>query len=390
MRLADRIGLLGTEGAFEVLARARAMEAQGRKVIHLEIGEPDFDTPAHIGEAAAQAIRDGFTHYTPAPGIPELREAIAAFFSRTRGVDYPPDRIVAVPGAKPAIFYTILALCQEGDEVIYPDPAYPMYQSISSFAGAKTVPVPLREENDFRLDPEELASLVTDRTRLVFLNTPENPCGSALTRQDHDRIADVIADRDIYVVSDEIYWAIRYEGEHSSITQSPGMRDRTILLDGCSKAFAMTGWRLGFAALPEPIVEPVNRLIINSVSCTATFVQKAAVAALEGPFEPVREMVEEFRRRRDVIVSGLNRISGVSCLEPNGAFYAFPNVSRTERSSQEVADHILERAGVAVLPGTAFGQGGEGYLRFSYANSVQNIRDALEAIEAVLPELTGA
>jgi aspartate aminotransferase len=389
MRLADRIGRLGTEGAFEVLARARAMEAQGRKIIHLEIGEPDFDTPAHIGEAAAQAIRDGFTHYTPAPGIPELREAIAGFFSRTRGVEYPPERIVAVPGAKPVILYTILALCQEGDEVIYPDPAYPMYESISSFSGAKPVGVPLREENDFRLDPDELASLITDRTRLVVLNTPENPCGSALTRQDHERIAEVIADRDIYVISDEIYWAIRYEGEHSSISQMEGMRDRTILLDGCSKAFAMTGWRLGFAALPEFIVEPVNRLIINSVSCTATFVQKAAVAALEGTFEPVREMVEEFRRRKEVIVGGLNQIPGVSCLDPKGAFYAFPNVSSTGSSSQVVADHLLERAGVAVLPGTAFGQGGEGYLRFSYANSVQNIRDALEAIEAVLPELAG-
>jgi aspartate/methionine/tyrosine aminotransferase len=389
MRLADRIGRLGTEGAFEVLARARALEAQGRKIIHLEIGEPDFDTPAHIGEAAAQAIRDGLTHYTPAPGIAELREAIASFFSRTRGVDYPPERIVAVPGAKPVIFYTILALCQEGDEVIYPDPAYPMYRSISSFAGAKPVPVPLREENEFRLDPEELASLITDRTRLVVLNSPENPCGSALTPQDLERVAEVLADRDIYVISDEIYWAVRYEGEHSSISQMPGMRDRTILLDGCSKAFAMTGWRMGFAALPEFIVEPVTRLIINSVSCTATFVQKAAIAALEGPFEPVREMVEEFRRRRDVIVAGLNRIAGVTCLEPQGAFYAFPNVTGTGRSSQEVADHLLDRAGVAVLPGTAFGGGGEGYLRFSYANSVQNIRDALEAIEAVLPELIG-
>lgn len=390
MRLADRIGRLGTEGAFEVLARARALEAQGRKIIHLEIGEPDFDTPAHIGEVAAQAIRDGLTHYTPAPGIAELREAIASFFSRTRGVDYPPERIVAVPGAKPVIFYTILALCQEGDEVIYPDPAYPMYQSISSFAGAKPVPVPLREENDFRLDPEELASLITDRTRLVVLNSPENPCGSALTRQDLERVAQVLADRDLYVISDEIYWAVRYEGEHSSIAQMPGMRDRTILLDGCSKAFAMTGWRMGFAALPEFIVEPVTRLIINSVSCTATFVQKAAIAALEGPFEPVREMVEEFRRRREVIVGGLGRISGVTCLEPKGAFYAFPNVTGTGRSSQEVADHLLDRAGVAVLPGTAFGRGGEGYLRFSYANSVQNISDALEAIEAVLPELIGA
>jgi len=387
MQFADRMRRLGTESAFEVLARARAIEAQGRKVIHLEIGEPDFDTPAHIGEAAVQAIRDGYTHYTPAPGIPELREAVAGFFSRTRGVEYPPDRIVAVPGAKPILFYTIMALCQEGDEVVYPDPSYPMYQSISAFAGAKPVPVPLREENEFRLDPDELASLLTDRTRLVVLNTPENPCGSALTPKDHERIAEVLADRDVYVVTDEVYWAIRYDGEHSSISQMEGMRDRTILLDGCSKAFAMTGWRMGFAALPPPLVEPVTRLIINSVSCTATFVQKAAVAALEGPFEPVLEMVEEFRRRRDVIVTGLNRLPGFRTLEPRGAFYTFPNVTGIGRSSEEIADHILERAGVAILPGTAFGPGGEGYLRFSYANSVQNIRDALEAIEAVLPEL---
>jgi aspartate aminotransferase len=387
MQFADRMGRLGTESAFEVLARARAIENTGRKVIHLEIGEPDFDTPAHIGEAAARAIRDGYTHYTPAPGIAELREAVAAFFSRTRGVEYSPDRIVAVPGAKPILFYTIMALCQEGDEVVYPDPSYPMYQSISAFAGATPVPVPLREENEFRLDPDELASLLTDRTRLVVLNTPENPCGSALTREDHQRIAEVLADRDVYVVTDEVYWAIRYDGEHSSISQMEGMRDRTILLDGCSKAFAMTGWRMGFAALPPPLVEPVTRLIINSVSCTATFVQKAAVAALEGPFEPVLEMVEEFRRRREVIVTGLNRLPGFGCVEPRGAFYAFPNISRIGRSSEEIADHILEQAGVAILPGTAFGPGGEGYLRFSYASSVQNIRDALEAIEAVLPEL---
>ncbi|MGH2683101.1 MAG: pyridoxal phosphate-dependent aminotransferase [Actinomycetota bacterium] len=389
MQLADRMKRLGTESAFEVLAKARALEAQGRKIIHLEIGEPDFDTPPHIGEAAAQAIRDGYTHYTPAPGIPELREAVAAWFSRTRGVDYPPDRIVAVPGAKPVLFYTIMALCQQGDEVIYPDPSYPMYQSISAFAGAKPVPVPLREENEFRLDPDELAGLLTDRTRIVFLNTPENPCGSALTHEDHTRIAEVLSGRDVYVVTDEVYWAIRYDGEHSSISQIDGMQDRTILLDGCSKAFAMTGWRMGFAALPPLLVEPVNRLIINSVSCTATFVQKAAVAALEGPFEPVREMVEEFRRRRAVIVAGLNQVPGFRCLEPRGAFYAFPNIAGTGRSSEEVADYLLDRAGVAILPGTAFGPGGQGYLRFSYASSVQNIRDALEAIEAVLPELVG-
>jgi aspartate aminotransferase len=385
MELADRMALLGTESAFEVLARARAMEAQGRKVIHLEIGEPDFDTPQHVGEAAAGAIRDGFTHYTPAPGIPELREAASAFFERTRGLRYPADRIVVVPGAKPILFFTILALCQEGDQVVYPDPGFPMYESIAAFAGATPVPVPLREERGFAVDPEELASLITDRTRLVILNSPHNPCGSTIGRQDLERVAAVVADRDLYVLSDEVYWAIRYGGEHSSIAQVEGMADRTILLDGCSKSFAMTGWRLGFAALPEPLVEPVTRLAINSVSCTASMVQTAAVAALTGPFEPVREMVQEFHRRRDVIVEGLNRIEGLSCVEPTGAFYVFPNATAISPSTKDLALYLLEEAGVACLWGTAFGAGGEGYLRFSYANSVENIRDALEAIEATLP-----
>jgi aspartate/methionine/tyrosine aminotransferase len=390
MELADRMARLGTESAFEVLARARAMEAEGRKVVHLEIGEPDFDTPGHIGEAAAAAIREGFTHYTPAPGIPELREAVSSFFHRTRGLEYPPDRIVVVPGAKPILFFTILALCQEGDEVIYPDPGFPMYESIAAFAGATPVPVPLREERGFAVDPEELASLLTERTRLVILNSPHNPCGSTVGREDLERVATVVADRDLYVLSDEVYWAIRYAGEHSSVAQMDGMADRTILLDGCSKSFAMTGWRLGFAALPEPLVEPVTRLAINSVSCTAAMVQKAAVAALTGPFEPVQEMVEEFRRRRDVIVEGLNRIDGLSCVEPSGAFYVFPNATAISPSTRDLAVYLLEQAGVACLWGTAFGPAGQGYLRFSYANSVENIRDALESIEAALPGFRAA
>jgi aspartate aminotransferase len=385
MKLAERMDRLGTESAFEVLARARAMEAEGRKVIHLEIGEPDFDTPAHIGDAAAAAIREGHTHYTPAPGIPELREAAADFLNRTRGLDYVPDRIVVVPGAKPILFFTILALCQEGDEVVYPDPGFPMYESIAAFAGATPVPVPLREERGFAVDPDELASLITDRTRMVILNSPHNPCGSTISRGDLGGVAEVVRDRDLYVLSDEVYWAIRYGDEHASIAQVDGMADRTIVLDGCSKSFAMTGWRLGFAALPEPLVEPVTRLAINSVSCTAAMVQKAGVAALTGPFEPVHEMVEEFRRRRDVIVEGLNGIEGLSCVEPGGAFYVFPNATAVTASTKELARHLLEEAGVACLWGTAFGSAGEGYLRFSYANSVENIRDALEAIEAALP-----
>jgi aspartate aminotransferase len=389
MELAERMGRLGTESAFEVLARARALESEGRKIVHLEIGEPDFDTPAHVIEAAGRALRDGVTHYCPAPGILELREAAAAFFGRTRGVDVPADRIVVTPGAKPIMFHAILALCGPGDEVVYPDPGFPMYESIAAFAGATPVPIPLRETNGFRVDPDELASLVTDRTRLVILNSPHNPCGSALRRQDVQRLGDVLADRDLYVLSDEMYWAIRYGGEHVSIASIDGMADRTILLDGCSKTFAMTGWRLGFAALPEPLVEPVTRLIINSVSCTAPFTQHAAVAALTGPWEPVDQMVREFRTRRDVIVEGLNRIEGLSCLEPEGAFYVFPNASAVGGSTKDLVAYLLEDAGVAGLWGSAFGPGGEGYLRFSYANSVENIRAALEAIEAALPGYRG-
>jgi aspartate aminotransferase len=385
MRLADRMDRLGTESAFEVLGMARALEAEGRKIIHLEIGEPDFDTPEHISEAATRAIRDGFTHYCPAPGLPELQEAVAAFFARTRGVEVSPDSVVVTPGAKPIMFYAILALCQRGDEVIHPDPGFPMYESITAFAGATPVALPLREENGFRPDPDELASLVTDRTRLVILNSPHNPCGSALERKDVERIADVLRDRDLYVFSDEMYWAIRYGGEHASIASLDGMGDRTILLDGCSKTFAMTGWRLGFASLPEPLVEPVTRLVINSVSCTATFVQMAAVAALTGPWEPIEAMVDEFRRRRDVVVEGLDRIEGLSCVEPGGAFYAFPNATAVEGTTKELVRYLLEEAGVACLWGSAFGGEGEGYLRLSYANSEENLRMALDAIEATLP-----
>jgi len=389
MKLAERMGRLGTESAFEVLAQARGLEAEGRKIIHLEIGEPDFDTPPHVVEAAERALRDGLTHYCPAPGIPELREAVSAFFERTRGVDYPADRIVVTPGAKPILFFTILALCEEGDEVVYPDPGFPMYESIAAFAGARPVPVPLREENSFRVDPDELGSVITDRTRLVILNSPHNPCGSALRRSDLEAIAGALEGRDAFILSDEMYWAIRYEGAHESIAEIEGMRDRTILLDGCSKTFAMTGWRLGFAALPEPLVEPVTRLVINSVSCTAAFTQHAAVAALTGPWEPVEEMVREFRTRRDVIVEGLNAIEGLSCLEPAGAFYVFPNASALGGSTKELVGYLLQEAGVAGLWGTAFGPNGEGFLRFSYANSVENIRAALEATEAALPGYRG-
>jgi aspartate aminotransferase len=386
-RLASRIGRMGTESAFEVLARARALEATGRKIIHLEIGEPDFDTPKHIVDAAVEALHGGFTHYNPAAGYPDVREAIAEFFGRTGRGTYPADQIVITPGAKPIMFYAILALCEEGDEVLYPDPGFPMYESITNFAGGVAVPVPLREENEFRMDPDEVRSLVTDRTRLLVLNSPHNPCGSSLTRQDVEEIAKIATENDIYVLSDEVYWATRYGGDHASLSAIDGMGDRTILLDGCSKTFAMTGWRLGFAAFPQPLIEPITRLIINSVSCTSAFSQRAILAAVTGPWEPIEAMVAEFHKRRDVIVEGLNRIPGVSCLEPTGAFYAFPNVKALGRRSEEVASFLLDKAGVACLSGTAFGAQGQGYLRFSYANSVEAIQTALDAIESTLPGL---
>ncbi|MGH3154409.1 MAG: pyridoxal phosphate-dependent aminotransferase [Streptosporangiaceae bacterium] len=395
-RLADRMGRLGTESAFEVLARAKAMEAEGHKIVHLEIGEPDFPTASHIVEAAVEALRAGYTHYVPAPGIPPLREAVAAFLERTGRMRVTPDRVVVTPGAKPIMFFTILALAGEGDEVLYPDPGFPMYESITSFAGAVPVPVPLHEANGFRIDTGELERLITDRSRLLIINSPHNPCGSALTRQDCEEIADIAQRHDLIVLTDEVYWAIRYgtvgaspgEGPpappYASVLDVDGMADRTILLDGWSKTFAMTGWRLGFGVFPPALVEPITRLAINSVSCTSAFSQDAAIAALNGPWGPVVEMVAEFRRRRDIIVAGLNDIPGISCLEPQGAFYVFPNITQTGLTSAELQSRLLKDAGVAALGGTAFGPCGEGYLRFSYANSVENIRSALESIRAQL------
>jgi len=388
--LADRMSRLGTESAFEVLARAKAMEAAGAKVIHLEIGEPDFPTAPHIVEAAVEALRAGQTHYVPAPGVPPLREAVADFLERTgRMREASPDGVIVTPGAKPIMFFTILALCGEGDEVLYPDPSFPMYESITQFAGAVGVPIPLRERNGFRIDTDELERLVTERSKLLIINSPHNPCGSSLSRADCEAIADIAQRHDLIVLADEVYWAIRYGQEpHASVLDVDGMAERTILLDGWSKTFAMTGWRLGFGVFPPALVEPVTRLLINSVSCTSAFSQYAAVAALQGPWEPVEEMVEEFRRRRDVIAAGLNDIPGVSCLEPQGAFYVFPNITGTGLTSAQLQALLLQDAGVAALAGTAFGAFGEGFLRFSYANSVENIRAALEAIRVQLAEVS--
>jgi aspartate aminotransferase len=378
--VAERMSRLGTETAFEVLARARALEAQGRNVVHLEIGEPDFETPEHIRLAAKQALDEGYTHYGPAPGLPELREAIARVAGEQRGLTFAPEQVVVTPGAKPILFYVMLATLNEGDEAIYPDPGFPIYESVIRFLGATPVPVPLPEERDFRLDLDALAERLSPRTRLLILNSPHNPTGSVLTREDVGHIADLVRGHDLLVLSDEIYGRLLYEGEHVSIATMPGMLDQTCILDGFSKTYAMTGWRLGYGIMPPDLAERVTRIVVNSNSCTASFVQRAGVTALEGPQECVTAMLAEFRRRRDAIVDGLNALPGISCRVPHGAFYAFPNISGTGYSSERFADLLLERHGVAVLAGTSFGLGGEGYLRLSYANSLANIRLALDRI----------
>jgi aspartate/methionine/tyrosine aminotransferase len=382
--LAAGLARLGTETAFEVLARARALEDQGRRVIHLEIGEPDFTTPRFIIEAGAQALLDGNTHYCPAPGLPVLREACAAHLSRHRGLEIDAGRVVIAPGAKPFLFFGVLATCDPGDEVIYPNPGFPIYESVIRWVGATPVPLPLHEEAGFAFGAQDLADRLTPRTRLVILNSPANPTGGIVPRELNIDIATVLAKHDCWILSDEVYSELLYDGEHDTIASHEDLLDRTILLDGFSKTFAMTGWRLGYAALPPELVEPVTRLIINSVSCTAPAVQMAGVAALTGPRDEVQAMQAEFRRRRDAIVAGLNELPGVSCVMPEGAFYAFPNISGTGLRARELADRLLSEAGVAVLAGTAFGEYGEGYLRLSYANSLENIEEALAAMGSLL------
>jgi len=373
---------LGTETAFEVLSRARALERAGRSVVHLEIGEPDFDTPQHVVDAAVDALRRGLTHYTPAPGIPELREAVARAVSRTRGIPVDPSEVVVTPGGKPVMAFTVLALVDPGDEVVYPDPGFPIYESLVRWVGAVPKPVRLREDRAFRPDPEELASLVGPRTKLVILNSPHNPCGSVLSREDLEVVAAACLRHGTWVLSDEIYSRILYDAEHHSIASLPGMRERTVILDGFSKTYAMTGWRLGYGVMPRPVAEAVTRVAVNVYSCPAAFAQVAGIAALEGPQESVEAMVAEFRRRRDRVVAGLNAIPGLRCVLPQGAFYAFPNVSELDPDGRAFADYLLEEAGVAVLAGTAFGQAGRGYLRISYATSLENLEEALRRIEA--------
>jgi len=387
MNVAGRMARLGTETAFEVLARARALERAGRDIVHLEIGEPDFDTPAHIREAAKQALDAGATHYGPSAGLPELREAIAKHIGHTRGVPVTPDEVVVTPGAKPIMFFTIMALVERGDEVIYPNPGFPIYESVINFVGGTPVPIPLGEESGFGFDLELFERRVSSRTRLIIVNSPQNPTGGVLARGQLERIAAIAAERGIPVLADEIYRQFLYEAEFVSIMGLPGMRDLTILLDGFSKSYAMTGWRLGYGVMPRPLAEHVTRLMVNSASCTASFVQWAGIAALEGDQTPVARMVAEFKRRRDIFVEGLNRLPGVTCAMPRGAFYAFPNITGTGRPSGEVAERLLDEAGVAALSGTAFGVHGEGYLRFSYANSEANLRLALDRMRPIFERL---
>jgi aspartate aminotransferase len=387
VKLATRMSRLGTETAFEILMKARALEAQGREIIHLEIGEPDFDTPSNIVEAGIKALREGQTHYTPPAGIPQLREAIAEEISTTRGIKVHPDQVVVTPGGKPIMFFTILALCEEGDEVIYPNPGFPIYRSMVNFTGAKPVPVPLLMEKDFRFDIEQFKGLVSPQTRMIILNSPHNPTGGVLTQEDLEAIAEAAIENDAIVLSDEIYSRMVYEGEFSSITQFPDIEERTIILDGFSKTYAMTGWRLGYGVMPDWLAAQVSNLMVNSNSCTAAFSQWAAVEALTGPQDESQKMIEAFRQRRDVIVDGLNQIPGFRCLRPKGAFYVFPSIEDTGMSSREMEDFLLNEAGVATLAGTSFGQYGEGFLRFSYANSVENIKKALEWIREAVTRL---
>jgi aspartate/methionine/tyrosine aminotransferase len=381
LRLAKRMSRLGTETAFEVLVRARALEAQGKNIVHLEIGEPDFDTPANIIEAAVGALHKGYTHYGPAAGLPELRQTIADYIAQTRGIQTSADEVVVVPGGKPIMFFAMLALIDEGDEVIYPNPGFPIYESMINYVGGKAVPIQLREEMDFRLDVNEFAKLITDRTRLIILNSPQNPTGGVLSKRDVEDIAAAIGDRDVMVLSDEIYSRLLFEGEHYSISALPGFKDRTIILDGFSKTWAMTGWRMGYGVMRADLAAHMARLMTNSSSCTASFSQVAGIEAIKGDQSSVGKMSAEFQRRRDAFYERINRIKGFSCRLPKGAFYMFPNITKTGWPSKKLADALLEQAGVAALSGTAFGAFGEGYLRFSVANSLENIHKALDRIE---------
>ncbi len=383
--LASRQANLGTETAFETLAKAKELERQGKSIIHLEIGEPDFDTPLHIRDAAKKALDDGFTHYGPSAGQLELREAIAKHQTERQGYEISSDNVIVTPGGKPVMFFTIMALVEEGDEVIYPNPGFPIYESMIRYMGGTPVPMQLNEDAGYNADVDNLESLVTPRTKLMIVNSPNNPCGSVIPEPDLQRLAEIAINNDIIVMADEIYKDMYYgDQEHVSITKFPGMRERTVILDGFSKSYAMTGWRLGYGIFPDFLIEPVVRLMTNSVSCTSVFSQMAAIAALEGPQDSVGMMMEEFTKRRDLVVAGLNSLPGITCPEPKGAFYAFPNIKGTGLSSKEFAEKAMYEAGVALLAGTAFGSFGDGYVRISFANSQENLREAIQRLRTIL------
>jgi aspartate aminotransferase len=390
MKLTERMSRIGVESAFEVLVRARELERQGRHVIHLEIGEPDFPTPRHIIEAAKQALDEGYTHYGPTQGLPELRESVARYVSRTRGIPVGPEHVSIVPGGKPIIFFPILALIEAGDEVIYPNPGFPIYESMIRFSGGVPVPIPLVEERGFSFDLDTLRRRLSPKTKLLILNSPQNPTGGLIPPEDIHHIADLVRDRDLMILSDEIYSRIYYGPEAPvSISSLPGMLEKTIILDGFSKTYAMTGWRMGYGVMPTWLVDAVTKLMVNSSSCTASFTQRAGLAALEGTQEPSEKMVAEFRRRRDAFCAGLNQVPGFRCALPGGAFYAFANITGTGMKSKELADYLLYEAGVSCLSGAAFGEYGEGYIRFSYANSYENLMDAVERIKVAVANRVG-
>jgi aspartate/methionine/tyrosine aminotransferase len=386
--IAKRMETLGTETAFEMLAKAKALERQGREIIHLEIGEPDFSTPKNIRDAATKAMNEGYTHYVPAAGIPELRETISEYISRTRNIDATSEEVVVTPGAKPIIFFSVLACVELGDEVMYPDPGFPIYESMINFVGAKPVPMPLKEENNFAIDTEDTVKKISKKTKMIILNFPENPTGGVLTKGNLKAIAECVEDRDdLIIVSDEVYSRDIYEGEHRSIASLPGMKEKTVIVDGFSKTYAMTGWRLGYGVMRKELAEKIAQLMINSNSCTCAFSQMAGVEALRGPQDEVKRMVDELKRRREVIVSGLNRIVGITCKKPQATFYVFPNVKEVGMDSRKLPDFLLNKAGVASLSGTSFGEYGEGYMRFSFANSIPNIEKALKRIEEALKSI---
>jgi aspartate/methionine/tyrosine aminotransferase len=383
MQLAQNMSRIGTESAFEVLVKARALEAQGKNIIHLEIGEPDFPTPRHVIEAGKHALDEGWTKYGPTAGFPEFREAIAEYISRTRKIKVDADNVCVVPGGKPIMFFSMMALLEPGDEVIYPNPSFPIYESIINYLGAKPVPVPLIEDRGFSFDLNALRDGLSKKTKMVILNSPANPTGGVIPKEDIAQMAEMLRDHDVMIMTDEIYSRIYYEAEPVSISCYPGMLEKCIILDGFSKTYSMTGWRLGYGVMPHWLAKAVNLLLVNCNSCTASFTQRAGLAALQGPQDAVTAMVAEFKKRRDAIVKGFNEIPGWRCSLPAGAFYAFPNISGTGKSSKDLANLLLNEAGVACLWGTAFGQYGDGYLRFSYANSLPNILEAIQRIKKV-------